>query len=36
MRRLSRILKRADELGMVAVLGYFYFGQDGALKTRLL
>jgi len=28
MTRLSRILKRADELGMVAILGYYYFGQD--------
>lgn len=28
MERLSRILKRADELGMVAILGYYYFGQD--------
>ncbi|MDZ4798914.1 MAG: hypothetical protein SGI92_12185 [Bryobacteraceae bacterium] len=28
MKRLERILNRADELGMVAILGYFYFGQD--------
>jgi hypothetical protein len=28
MGRLSRILDRADELGMVALVGYFYFGQD--------
>lgn len=26
--RLSRILDRADELGMVVIVGYFYFGQD--------
>ena len=28
MGRLERILNRADELGMVAIVGYFYFGQD--------
>jgi hypothetical protein len=28
MRRLEKILDRADELGMVCVLNYFYFGQD--------
>lgn len=28
MNRLERILDRADELGMVVILGYFYFGQD--------
>ena len=26
--RLTRIMDRADELGMVVILGYFYFGQD--------
>jgi hypothetical protein len=26
--RLGRILDRADELGMVAIVGFFYFGQD--------
>lgn len=26
--RLARILDRADELGMVVIVGYFYFGQD--------
>ena len=31
MARLERILDRADELGMVVVLGYFYFGQDERL-----
>jgi hypothetical protein len=25
---MRRILDRADELGMVAIVGYFYFGQD--------
>jgi hypothetical protein len=28
MNRLERILMRADELKMVVILGYFYFGQD--------
>ena len=31
MARLKRILDRADELGMVPILGYFYFGQDERL-----
>lgn len=34
MGRLERILDRADELGMVVILGYFYFGQDGRLKNE--
>ncbi len=33
MQRLGRILDRADELGMVVILGYFYFGQDQRLET---
>jgi hypothetical protein len=32
--RLTRILDRADELGMVAIVGYFYFGQDQRLKDE--
>lgn len=32
MGRLERILDRADELGMVPILGYFYFGQDQRLR----
>jgi hypothetical protein len=28
MRRLERILDRADSLGMVAIVGFYYFGQD--------
>jgi len=31
MARLARILDRADELGMVAIVGVFYFGQDERL-----
>lgn len=34
MNRLTRILKRADELGMVAIVGYFYFGQDERLEDE--
>jgi hypothetical protein len=32
--RLSQILDRADELGMVPVVGCFYFGQDQRLKDE--
>lgn len=32
--RLELILDRADELGMVPMLGYFYFGQDQRLKDE--
>ena len=28
MTRLESVLDKADELGMVVILGYFYFGQD--------
>lgn len=35
MDRLARILKRADELGMVAIVGYFYFGQDERLEDEV-
>src|SRR6185503_3822066 len=34
LARLERILKRADELGMVAIVGYFYFGQDQRLRDE--
>lgn len=34
MNRLENILDRADELGMVAIIGYFYFGQDGNLEDE--
>ncbi|MCU1232502.1 MAG: hypothetical protein JWP63_469 [Candidatus Solibacter sp.] len=34
MARLARILDRADELGMVAIVGYFYFGQDQRVKDE--
>jgi hypothetical protein len=32
--RLARILDRADELGMVVIVGYFYFGQDARLSNE--
>lgn len=32
--RLRRILDRADELGMVAIIGFFYFGQDQRLADE--
>ncbi len=34
MARLERILDRADELGLVVILGIFYFGQDERLKDE--
>jgi hypothetical protein len=34
MKRLERILDRADELGMVVMLGYFYFGQDERVRDE--
>lgn len=34
MARTERILRKADELGMVVILGYFYFGQDERLKDE--
>jgi hypothetical protein len=35
MQRLGRILDRADELGMVPIIGYFYFGQDERLEDEV-
>lgn len=34
LRRMQSVLDRADELGMVAIVGYFYFGQDHRLKDE--
>jgi len=34
LQRLERVINRADELGMVVILGFFYFGQDERLKMR--
>ena len=33
-RRLTRVLEAADRLGMVVILGYFYFGQDQRLRDE--
>jgi hypothetical protein len=32
--RMRRVLDAADELGMVVIVGYFYFGQDQALRDE--
>ena len=34
LRRLALILDRADSLGMVAIVGYFYFGQDQRVRDE--
>ncbi|MBS1855187.1 MAG: hypothetical protein JST11_07465 [Acidobacteria bacterium] len=34
LRRLAMVLDRADELGMVAIVGYFYFGQDQRVRDE--
>ncbi|MGN6132940.1 MAG: hypothetical protein ACTHOU_00515 [Aureliella sp.] len=34
LQRLERVLEKADQLGMVVILGYFYFGQDQRLKDE--
>jgi len=34
LHRLEKIIDRADELGMVVILGIFYFGQDQRLKDE--
>jgi len=34
MNRLERILDKADELGMIPILGIFYFGQDEFLDDE--
>lgn len=34
LNRLEKILDRADELGMVPIVGFFYFGQDERLRDE--
>lgn len=34
MLRLEKILEKADEIGMVPIIGLFYFGQDQNLKDE--
>jgi len=32
--RMQQVIRRADELGMVVIVGYFYFGQDERLRDE--
>lgn len=32
--RMQQVIEKADELGMIVILGYFYFGQDQRLKDE--
>src|SRR5258708_19082400 len=34
LSRLQRVLDAADQLGMVVIVGYFYFGQDERLHDE--
>jgi hypothetical protein len=34
MARVKAVLDKADDLGMVVIVGYFYFGQDERLKDE--
>jgi hypothetical protein len=34
LTRLGSIIRRADDLGMVVILGLFYFGQDESLESE--
>jgi hypothetical protein len=34
LKRLEKILDKADAIGMVVILGYFYFGQDEQLNDE--
>lgn len=34
LARAERIIRKADDLGMVVILGYFYFGQDQRLENE--
>jgi hypothetical protein len=34
LQRLEKVLDRADQLGMVVMLGYFYFGQDERIRDE--
>jgi hypothetical protein len=34
LSRLQRVIDAADELGMVVIVGYFYFGQDERLRDE--
>jgi len=34
LKRMTKVLDEADRLGMVVIVGYFYFGQDWRLKDE--
>ena len=34
LNRLHRVITKADQLGMVVIVGYFYFGQDQRLRDE--
>lgn len=34
LKRIASVLERADQLGMVVIVGYFYFGQDQRVKDE--
>lgn len=34
LKRMAKVLQRTDKLGMVAIVGYFYFSQDGLLSDE--
>ncbi|RPH82261.1 MAG: hypothetical protein EHM77_03485 [Planctomycetaceae bacterium] len=34
LARLEQVISKADELGMVVIVGYFYFGQDQRLQDE--
>lgn len=34
LERMERVIRKADELGMAVILGYFYFGQDQRLQDE--
>ncbi len=34
LRRMDRVINKADELGMAVILGYFYFGQDQHVRDE--
>jgi hypothetical protein len=35
LKRLKNVLDKADEIGLVVILGLFYFGQDGRLTDEV-
>ena len=33
-KRMAQVIEKADEIGMVVIVGYFYFGQDQRLRDE--